>query len=142
MPRRISYLLVLAVVSAAAAQEKKPDPKERPKVTAAWPVAVAPGKATRGTGRGLRLDTATGVRFHEPKTVGRLVKKGVKVGAPDPKLLAWVGDTEAEIEVTVPADADGLLVPFAVENEAGESAPYRLAVDRSPAVAEREPNNG
>jgi hypothetical protein len=139
--RGLASVLVLWSVVGLQAQPKKVDPKELPRVLVARPVGVAPGKTSKITLRGLKLDTATRARFQEPKTSGRLLGKGKKIGSPNPKELPLIGDSEIEIEVTVPSDADGALLPFTVQNGSGESPPHRLVVDRWTTVVEKEPND-
>jgi hypothetical protein len=54
-----------------------------------------------------------------------------------------VGDTQCEIEVTLPADAAEGTAELTVLTPAGESAPHKLLVEKTiPVVAEKEPNNG
>jgi hypothetical protein len=53
-----------------------------------------------------------------------------------------VGNTQAEIEITLPADYTGETVAVTLANKAGDSNAHRLIVDRSPVLAEKEPNNG
>lgn len=133
--------LLIGFAALAGAQPKQPDPKDLPKISFVKPVGAGPGTTTRFTVRGLKLDTAKGLQFHEPKTTGRILSR-IKVSAGDPKTTPIVGDTQLEIEVRFPGDSAGVLVPFAVENAAGRGAAYRLVVDRWPTVAEKEPNNG
>ncbi len=61
---------------------------------------------------------------------------------PDPKEADRVGNTQAEVEVTLPPDYPARTVTVTVLTPAGESPPHALLVDRGPVVAEREPNNG
>src|SRR5262245_26321915 len=70
--------LLLAPLSVAVAQ-KKDKPKDQPKVILAQPFGVAPGKATKLTLRGLKLDNAKEVRAG--KGTIKLLKKG-KVAVP------------------------------------------------------------
>jgi hypothetical protein len=44
--------------------------------------------------------------------------------------------------VTLPADFADKEAGFTVVTPAGESAPHKLLVDKTPTVAEKEPNNG
>ncbi|HZT81060.1 MAG TPA: PPC domain-containing protein [Gemmataceae bacterium] len=106
------------------------------------PLGAAPGKATKLTVRGHKLDAATAVRFPDSKATGKVLSKG-KAPVPNMQDAKQVGDTQVEIEVTLPADGLGETVSFVVLTPAGETPPHRLLVDgQPPVVAEKEPNNG
>ena len=54
-----------------------------------------------------------------------------------------VGDSEVEIEVTLPAEVAGGSVPFTLIGPGGESRPHAIVVhDGAPRMAEKEPNDG
>src|SRR3954453_3929845 len=54
-----------------------------------------------------------------------------------------VGDTEIDIEVTLPADVPGGVVPVSLVGPGGEGPPFRLLVnDDTPRVPEKEPSDG
>jgi hypothetical protein len=89
--------------------------------------------------RGLKLDTATEVRFPDSKATAKLLKKG-KAGVPNMQKPEQVGDTEAQLEITLPADVADGSVPLVVVTPSGAGEPYRLLVGR--ALVEKEPNNG
>ncbi len=141
MRRAVALLLLALLPLPLLAQGKKPAPAAGPKVVVAIPLGVKPGATTRLTLRGLKLDTATEVRCQEPKASAKLLKKG---GArlPDPKEANRVGNSEAEVEVTLPPDCPARTVTVTVLTPAGESPPHALLVDRVPVVVEKEPNNG
>ncbi len=85
----------------------------------------------------------TEVRCHEPKSAAKLAGKPAKVGVPDPKLVPPYGDTQIEIELTLPPEMTPAEVTIAAINPAGESPPLRLLVDDGLLrVAEKEPNDG
>lgn len=143
--RRYCLLLagmLLALAVSAFAASPKPAPKATPpRFTVAWPLGVVPGKATRLKIRGFKLDTATGVRVQDPKGSARLLRKG-KAGASRPQDVARVGDTEAEIEVTLSPDYPGRTVTVSAVSADGEGPAHALLVERSAVVAEKEPNDG
>jgi hypothetical protein len=112
------------------------DSKDAPRVVMVLPLGVVPGTPTRLTVRGLKLDTATELRFTDPKATARILNKG-KAPLGKDQMPAQVGDTQVEVEVNLPPGAAGT---FVVVTPAGESKPHELLVD--PAVAEKEPNNG
>src|SRR5262249_44853995 len=115
--------------------------KEGPKVLVPLPLGAAPGMPTLLTLRGLRLDTATEVRCQAPKARAKLLGKG-KAGVPKPEDAPRLGDTQVEIELTLPPDYPGRTVTVSVVTPAGESPAHPLLVERGPVVAEKEPNNG
>jgi Bacterial pre-peptidase C-terminal domain len=106
-----------------------------------FPLGVVPGVETKITLRGQRLDTATEVRFGEVKATVKIISKG-KANVPNMQDAAKVGDTQIETLVTLPADFAGNEAAFTVVTPAGESAPHKLLVDKTPTIAEKEPNNG
>jgi hypothetical protein len=138
-PRLLLAGLLLAAALPAWGQ-KPPEKKDLPAVTVCTPLGVAPGSTTKLTVRGLRLDQATEVRFHEPKTRGKLLSKG-KTAVPNQQEVTRVGDTQAEIEITVPPDVEGETT-FSFVTAAGESPPHKLLITAMPVTPEKEPNNG
>ena len=93
-------VLVLVAVRVVAAQDKKSEKKDGPKVLVAAPLGVAPGQAARVSVRGLKLDGATEVRFPGVAAAVRLLGKG-KAAVPNQQSAARVGDTQVEMEVTL-----------------------------------------
>ena len=139
-----SFTLALLVLPALAlAQPKQPDPKDAPRVLMALPFGVAPGKATKVTLRGLKLDAAKEVRFEDKAVKGtiKLSSKG-KTGVPKDMEAARVGDTQVEIEITVPDGVAGDTVSLVVVTPGGDSMPHKLLLDRTLLVQEKEPNDG
>jgi hypothetical protein len=134
-------LLCLAVAlllftSALYADPKPAKPEDLPKIVVASPIGVIAGGATKVMLRGQKLDDAKEVRCQAPTAKVKLLTKG-SVGD-----IARVGKTQAEIELTLPADYSESTVTVTVVNAAGESNAHRLIVDRTPVLAEKEPNNG
>jgi pre-peptidase len=133
----------LAAVALLAAEPKKPDAKDPPKVVVAAPLGLAPGKPTKLVLRGLKLDEATEVRLHDPKGSARILSKGkAPLVNKEKDDLPRYGDTQIEIEATLPADYAGAAVPVSVVTPADESPPHPLMVDHEPVLPEKEPNNG
>jgi hypothetical protein len=143
MTLRRVLVACLIFVPFAGAQPKKPDPKDAPRVLLAMPFGVQPGKATKVTLRGLKLDAAKEVRFADKAIKGtiKLLTKG-KAGVPPQMEAARVGDTQVEIEITVPAGVTGDSVALLVVTPGGDTAPHKLLLDRTPLVQEKEPNEG
>jgi hypothetical protein len=136
--------VILLFVLPAVSQDKGKSKDGPPKPLYALKLAADPGKTTKLTLRGLRLDTATDVRVGEPKSSGKVVGKGRKAGLPNQQMsVEVVGDTEIDVEITLPAEVPGGIVPLTVIGPAGESVPMTLIVnDDTPRVAEKEPNDG
>ncbi|HKB34854.1 MAG TPA: hypothetical protein VKD72_00275, partial [Gemmataceae bacterium] len=133
-------LLLLLPIPFALAQEKKKDgPKNDPKVILAQPFGLPPGKTTKLALRGLKLDGVKEVKV-APKGSVKLLKKG-KVAVPQMMEADRVGDTQVEVEVTLPADANAD-VELTVVNADGKTAVRKMFLDKKPPVAEKEPNDG
>jgi hypothetical protein len=120
---------------------KEPENKDATRVSVAYPLGITPGKTTRITLRGLKLDTAKELRFHEPNTQVKILTKS-KVGVPNQQEAAKVGDTQIEAEVTLPAATKGETISFVVVGPAGEGPPHKLFINAGPVGMDKEPNNG
>jgi hypothetical protein len=108
----------------------------------AVPLGATAGTTTRLTLRGLKFDAATEVRFPETKATVKILKKGA-TPVPNQQPPDKVGNTQIEMDVTLPADAPEGSVPFVVVTPGGTTAPHRLLVSRPGAVVEeKEPNGG
>jgi hypothetical protein len=133
-------LLALGFVPVSSAQsEPKVPSKDAPKALLALPLGVPAGATTKIALRGTRLDTANAVRCMDEKVSVKLVGKG-KAGVPNGLDAARVGDTQVEVEVSVPAGFAGDVLVVVV-TPAGESAPHRILLDAQSIVHEKEPNN-
>lgn len=145
MTRRLRFALAALVIAAStlSAQDKKPPAKKDvPQVVVAVPLGIAAGKTTKVTLRGLKLDAATAVRCTAAKATVKVVSKG-KATVPNMQDAKHVGDTQIQVEVTLPADAAEGTAELTVATPAGESAPHKLLVEKTiPVIAEKEPNNG
>jgi hypothetical protein len=134
--------LPLFFLSSAPSQDKKADKKDTPKVVVAVPFGIPAGVKTTVTIRGLKLDTATEVRFAEPKVEAKISKK-VKAPPPNNADPNKLGDSFLEVEVTLPPDLAQPHLEFIIVTPAGESPAHRLLIDSEPfPSAEKEPNNG
>lgn len=142
--------LVLFLISVAVAQdkdkkeEKKPEP---PRIIMALPLVVSPGEKVSLTLRGIKLDNVTAVRIGEgEKRIEAVVKDKGGAKPPDRYDVKQVGDTKAEIEFALPADAPGVSegkVKIVAVNDGGESNVYELRVmPAASLVEEKEPNDG
>src|SRR5258707_4153168 len=97
-------LLLLSLPIVLLAQPKQPDPKNGPRVIVAVPLGAIPGSSSKLTLRGLRLDNASEVRVAGSKATVKLLKRG-KTAVPNMQKPEKVGDSEVQIELTLPADA-------------------------------------
>ncbi len=141
--RRVLFLLTAALLTAtyAPAQQKPADKKDSPRPLVCIPLGVVPGVETKLIIRGQRLDNATEIRFGDVKATVKIVNKG-KATVPNMQDAAKVGDTQIEATVTLPADFADKEIAFTIITPAGESEPHKLLVDKTPTIAEKEPNNG
>src|SRR4051794_34577357 len=111
----LSVLFVLVVAHPHGLGQPKDKPKDLPpRPLYALQLAADPGKTTKLTVRGLRLDTATEVRVGDPKSSGKVVGKGRKTPISTQMIAELVGDTEIDIEVTLPAEVPGGVVPVSL----------------------------
>jgi hypothetical protein len=136
MPRA-TLLFLLAVPFVATAQPKEPDKKkDAPKVLYAVPLVAVPGAKQKLVLRGKHLDAVKDVTASDGTAVKVLAAR--KAAPPNNYPAERVGDTEVEVELTLPKDAK----PGVTLTAAG-AEPYKLLIpDDLPAVAEKEPNDG
>jgi len=139
---RLLLLPLLLLPALALAQgKKKPPAKDGPKVIVAVPLGVPAGKTTKVTLRGLKLDKAKEVRLAGGvKGTVKLLKKGA-AAVPAMQEANKVGNTQVEVEITLPADAKGEKVEVVVETPGGTSKNHALLLDATAVVAEKEPND-
>ena len=138
----LTAVALVLVIAQAPAQDKKGEKKETPKIVVAAPLGVSAGVKTKVVVRGLKLDTATEVRFFEPKVIAKVVKKE-KVAVPNQQDPNRIGDSLVELEVQIPPEAAQPVLEFAIVTDKGESPPHKLLVNGELApIAEKEPNNG
>jgi hypothetical protein len=140
--RRLTLIVVLflaALFEAAPAQDKKKEKKIDPQIMVLAPLGAAPGKTTKITIRGLRLDQAKEVNV----SGGGSAKISSKGGAPVPdKNPEKVGDTQVVAEITLPAKVEGEVLVTVVTPD-GPTKPQPLLVEQKlPVIAENEPNPG
>jgi hypothetical protein len=145
--RRLAFLLTGALLAATvhrpALAQKKEAKGAAPQIVVALPLAVEMGKSTKLTLRGIRVDTITGIRLHEPRSSGKVLGNAKKVPVPNGENVNQLGESEIDIEVTLPKEVAGGIVPFSVIGPGGESRPHKLIVkDDTPLVIEKEPNDG
>ena len=138
---KTSRLILLAAAlflsnSPLRSEPKPAKPADLPKLVVAVPLGVTAGVTTKVTLRGQKLDGVTAVHCQAQAATIKLL---IQSTAGD---ISHVGNTLAEIELTIPADFADATIDISVTSAAGESKPLKLIVDKKPAVAEKEPNNG
>jgi hypothetical protein len=140
---RVALLFLLAIPllasAPAAAQKKEPDKKkDTPKVLYAVPLVATPGVKQKLTLRGKHLDAVKDLTVSGADGATLKVLGAKKAAPPNNYPAERIGDTEVEVELTLPKDAK----PGVALTVAG-AEPYTLLVpDELPAVAEKEPNDG
>jgi hypothetical protein len=137
----LAVLLGLALLLPVQGKPKPAPKKEPPVVRLVLPFGAVLGKTTRVTIRGQHLDKATSVRFHDPKIVVKIIRKG-KASLPNRVTAQQVGDTEIVADIRLPAGLAGHAISFTVVSPDGVSKPYDLLLDRPGAILkEHEPND-
>ena len=134
---RLAALIIplVALISSSPAQDKKkPADKAAPKVLYTVPLVVKPGEKQKVALRGKNLDAVKEVKASDGVTAKVLSAK--KVGVPNNYPGERVGDSEVEIELDLPKGAKTVALTV------GESTYTPLVADDTPAVKEKEPNDG
>jgi hypothetical protein len=121
-------------------QPPKPEAKNQPRVVVVAPLGMAPGSTSKLTVRGLRIDSATDVRLPGTKGTVKLLSKS-KVAVPNMQKPEQVGDSEVQVEITLPTDVAEGSIPLVVVTPGGTTQPHKLLVARG-VISEKEPNNG
>jgi hypothetical protein len=140
----VPTFLALALAASLPAQDRPAEKKEPPLALVASPLGISAGATTRVLVRGLRLDEATAVRLDgaPPGAAVTLVEKG-KSAAPANQPVSRAGDTQAVVEVTLPAGVNAQRIALDFASAAGDARPLPLLVDAPGSVlAEKEPNGG
>ncbi len=147
MVKTRSILLVLAAVislDTLRAQEKPAEKKDQPKILMALPLAVSPGAMAKVTLRGLKLDQAGMVTISGLEMSPNVeLKKKEKISVPNGLNANEVGDTQVEIEFSLPETIDAKELQLTVTTPDGASQPYNLMIlTNDKLIPEREPNEG
>ena len=97
----------------------------------AVPLGLAAGTTAKIVVRGLLLDQASDVHLQDSPSGGKiaikLLSKG-KIGVPDKFEAKAAGDTQVEIEVTVPSDAPAGEANIVVTAPSGPTPPHPLLI--------------
>ena len=118
-----------------------PDPK-LPRVRYTVPLAVNADFAGKLLLRGHKLDDVTAITCAETGVTLKPVGKGRKAAPPGSQSVQASGDTEIEVEITLPKTYRPATVPLVVSGPGGRAKAFLLAIDSPGTVAEKEPNNG
>ena len=117
------------------------DKPESPRIALAVPFGVSPNATTKVIVRGWKLN-----RDIEARTtvadVGFRVIKHENANVPNGQDSKLIGDSQVEIEVTIPQEFSAQTLPITLVASGTESSPYSLLVGgRFPVVTEMEPND-
>lgn len=114
--------------------------KVKPQLLVAMPLGAMTGKTTRLILPGLRIDKATEVKVMEPGFTVKIIRKNT-ISANNQVSPNRVGDSEVEIDLTVPGDTKANTASLVVVTPEGESVPWKLPIDRENPIMEKEPND-
>lgn len=138
---RLSILLILTLLtSAASAQEIKPD--KQPRILVAVPLLIPAGSPVKLVLRGLLLDEITEVKFTTIPTVVEIASKG-KATVPQNYDARRIGDTQAEVNFTIPPETPVGPLKLVATSAGGASQPYELILaNPDELIDDKEPNDG
>ncbi|MEI8020711.1 MAG: hypothetical protein WCH39_21085, partial [Schlesneria sp.] len=127
MHKRISTLLSLGLVLICLSTLHSEDKPEAPRIALATPFAVTPHATTKVLIRGWKLN-----RDIEAKTtianVGLRVIKHENANVPNGQEAKLIGESQVELEVTIPPDISIETLPMTLVAGGAESVPYSLLV--------------
>lgn len=138
---RIALIVnLLVATSLCHGQETKPE--KQPKIVIAVPLAITPGVPTKLVLRGLFLDELTEVKSADPELKIEIASKG-KAAVPQNYEAKRVGDTQAELKFTLPAEPASGTLKLVATSANGSSVPYEIVVAKADElIEEKEPNDG
>jgi hypothetical protein len=144
---RLLVLLILpfALLSAPTVAQRKKDRDKSgaPKVLYAVPLVATPGAKQKLTLRGKNLDAVKGVKVAGADGATAKVLGGKKTPPGNNQPGERLGDSEVQVELELPKGAKPGEVKLTAVGPMGESAAYTLLIpDGTPAVKEKEPNDG
>ncbi|MDB5313976.1 MAG: putative subtilase-type serine protease precursor [Gemmataceae bacterium] len=146
MHRATIFLILpfaLATSAPSSAQKKDPEKKDQPRVLYSVPLVVAPGEKGKLVLRGKNLDAVKEVTVAGADGAKVKVLGGKKTAVGNNQPAERIGDTEVEIELDLPKGAKPGRVKLTAVGPGGGSAAYTLLLpDDTPAVKEKEPNDG
>lgn len=138
--RIVLIVNLLAATSLCHGQETKPE--KQPKIVVAVPLAITAGVPTKLVLRGLFLDELTEVKSADPEFKIEIASQG-KAAVPQNYEAKRVGDTQAELKFTLPAETGPGTLKLVATSANGSSAPYEIMVAKpDDLIDEKEPNDG
>lgn len=145
LPVALAYLFATVFIGNGWSSAADPKPPEvSPKPLVAVPLGFSPGMPVRLLVRGLRLDTATEVQATagDAKLEVKLHSKQ-KAAVPANQDVQKLGDSQLELELTVPEGNTAQHVSLVIVTPTGQSQPYLVPLaPRDLLIAEIEPNDG
>ncbi len=140
---RLSLLLLFAFTTSATSQDKKPpEKKDVPKLLYAVPLVVPVGEKQKLSLRGKNLASVKEVKVSGAEAKVKVLDAKA-VAVPNNYPADRVGDSEVEIELELPKRTKPGEAKLTAVGPGGESNSYTLLLrDDTPAVAEKEPNDG
>jgi hypothetical protein len=137
---KLTYFFLVVASLTVLAQDKK-QPEEPPRLLLSTPLGATAGESAKILLRGLQLDQASEVRIGDPPLPAKILSKA-KVAVPQKQVATRAGDTQVEVEFTLPKTIPPGEIAIVVVGPTGTSAAYSLFVDDRPPVTEQEPNDG
>ena len=129
----------LVSVSLASAQDAKSD--KQPVIVCVTPLAIMPGKEVKLAVRGVLLDEITGIKVGSAEIKVEVTSKN-KTPVPPNYDAKRVGDTQAEIKLTLPLETPVGKISLIAVSASGESKPYEIRVATADdLIDEQEPND-
>ena len=130
----------LVSVSLASAQDAKSD--KQPVIVCVTPLAIVPGKEVKLAVRGVLLDEITSMKVGSAEIKVEIASKN-KTPVPPNYDAKRVGDTQAEIKLTLPLETPVGKISLIAVSASGESKPYEIMVATADdLIDEQEPNDG
>jgi hypothetical protein len=141
---RLSIIILFAIASFATSQDKKPpEKKDAPHVLYAMPLVAKPGEKQKLSLHGKNLAAVKEVKVSGSADAKVKVLGAKAAGVPTNYPVERIGDSEVEIELELPKDVKPGEVKLTAIGPGGESNAYTLLIrDGTPAIAEKEPNDG
>jgi len=136
---RWGVLVACALATAAFAADDK---KDAPRLTGLVPLEVSPGTEVSLKFRGLKLDTATEVRFPALPGLKVELREKKKADLPTGQEAKDVGDTQCEAVAKLPGDLPLGTLAVEVVTPGGPLAREVRVVAADTLAEEKEPNNG
>jgi hypothetical protein len=133
---------LLACLALAAAPLLAQQPADGPKILLAHPLAVKAGETVKVKLRGRKLDSTTEVTTAAANVTIKVLNKGA-AEVPQKLVAEAVGNSQVEIELTLPADLPAGMLPLVAKTGGGDTTPFELFIGGPhPVVAEKEGNDG